>query len=265
MPSPGFVAPAPRGRSWLVPGIVTIAVLVVAALVATAVYVTVNKKHVSAEVIPPRPGGDRTTQAPVSRVPDTSGIPGVLAWDTGDYPGDAHTNTQVESTHVLGPVTYAVTPPMGGPHYGTPLNAGIYVKPVPSELAVHDLEHGAVWITYRPGLRSREVARLVSLVARQSLIEERPEASGMVDQANRYITMSPWVDNRLPAPIVISAWGHQLRVDSARDDRLQKFIDTFRHSETYTPHEEFEAAVDGRRIVFGGRPDSYGGRQPNPS
>jgi hypothetical protein len=44
-------------------------------------------------------------------------------------------------------VNYPQTPPVGGPHNPTWQTCAFYDKPVPSETAVHSLEHGAIWIT----------------------------------------------------------------------------------------------------------------------
>jgi hypothetical protein len=41
-----------------------------------------------------------------------------------------------------------------------------------------------------------------------------------------YVLISPYPD--LPTPVVASAWGKQLRLDSAEDPRLKQFVDTFR-------------------------------------
>ncbi|MCU1528536.1 MAG: hypothetical protein JWP75_2299, partial [Frondihabitans sp.] len=84
-----------------------------------------------------------------------------------------------------------------------------------------------------------------------------------VTNANRYVDLTPWASNDLPSKIVISAWGHQLRVSSATDPRLQRFVDTFRHNATYTP--EFGAPVDGVPVETGGRPALDGSRNANPS
>jgi len=62
--------------------------------------------------------------------------------------------------HVQGPVTYDQTPPAGGPHNAIWLNCGIYTEPVPNVNAVHDLEHGAVWVTYDPSLPAESVSKL---------------------------------------------------------------------------------------------------------
>ncbi len=214
----------------------------------------------AAQIIPSAPTGAATTQQSPTTVPDTSGIDGALAWDTTGWPGDgsAHPGA-LEHDHVTGPVGYAVTPPVGGPHDPIWMNAGVYTKPVPTERAVHNLEHGAVWITYDPDLPAAQVRRLVALVGHQSLI---PETGGVAGQANRYMDLSPWASNTLPSPIVISSWGHQLRVDKAGDPRLQRFIDTFRHNAAYSP--EFGAAVDGVPVQTGGVPAAYGSAKPNP-
>src|SRR5207248_375053 len=59
--------------------------------------------------------------------------------------------------HVRTPVSYAQNPPVGGNHAALWQNCGFYSSPVANENAVHSLEHGAVWITYRPGLGGRQV------------------------------------------------------------------------------------------------------------
>lgn len=200
--------------------------------------------------------GKTTVQAQPKRVPDTSGIKGVLAWDTKGWPGNGKSYPgALQHDHVPGPVKYVVTPPVGGPHNAIWMNAGVYTKPVPSERAVHNMEHGAVWITYRPNLPASQVKQLVALVSRQSMIPEGQDA-------NRYVDLSPWQNTKLPSPIVISSWGHQLRVSSPTDPRLQKFIDTFRHNKKYSP--EYGAAVDGIPVQTGGRPSTDGSKNPNP-
>jgi hypothetical protein len=215
------------------------------------------------QVVPSTPTGAMTVQPTPSQVAPPAGIAGLLAWDTAGYPapGKAGPGT-LQHDHVDGPVTYAVVPPVGGPHAPVWLNVGVYTVPVPSERAVHALEHGSVWITYRPSLPADQVSALTALVARQSLIPETGNEATQPGQANRYVLMSPWAGSDLPSPIVISAWGYQLRVTSPSDPRLQQFIDMFRASATYTP--ENGSPADGVPVQTGGRAASNGGTVANP-
>lgn len=236
-------------------------VVILAAIVVAVVIGLSNNRATSTatkQIIPSTPTGKVTVQSQPAKVPNPTDIKGVIAYDTKGYPapGKADKGTLIHD-HVQGPVKYAVIPPVGGPHNGAWMNAGVYTKPVPSEHAVHDLEHGAVWITYRPDLPAAQVKQLTDFVGKQSTIDE---GSG---QANRFMDLSPWKDDSLPSPIVISSWGYQLRVDDASDPRLQKFVDTFRHNQTYTP--EFGASVDGIPVRTGGQPAQYGGKLPNPA
>jgi ATP-binding cassette subfamily C protein len=112
--------------------------------------------------------------------------------------------------HVKTPVRYAQTPPVGGPHDPVWLNCGIYQAPVRNENAVHSMEHGAVWITYRPGLAAAQLSILRQDVRRQP----------------SYMLLSPYPG--LPAPVVGSAWGVQLRLSNAADPRLEEFIARYR-------------------------------------
>ena len=111
--------------------------------------------------------------------------------------------------HVTGPVTYPQTPPVGGAHAGVWQNCGVYSAPVPNENAVHSLEHGAMWITYRPGLPAPQLAALLKDVSGEP-----------------YALVSPYPG--LPSPIVASVWGVQLELDSASDPRLKSFVNTFK-------------------------------------
>jgi len=240
-------------------------VLVILLAIAGGVFFSLHqdkKAHgevdVSQQVIPSTPTGPTTQQVAPSRVQNPTDIKGVLAYNTGDYPGPGTPGAKaLAHDHVEGPVAYAVTPPVGGPHNPVWMNAGVYTKPIPSERAVHNLEHGVVWITYRPDLPASQVKQLVDLFKKQSMIAE-PQDGG---RSNRFMDLSPWADDKLPAPIVISSWGYQLRVQAADDPRLQQFIDTFRHNPKYSP--EYGAAVDGIPVQTGGSPALNGSSQPN--
>jgi hypothetical protein len=240
-----------------------VVVVILAAIVAgVAVSLTHGSSSsgvvdASKQVVPATPTGATTTQVKPSTVKNPTGIKGVVAYNTGDYPGPGTPGANALShDHVAGPVTYAVTPPVGGPHNPLWMNAGLYTEPVPPERAVHNLEHGAVWITYRPDLSSDDVATLVELFKKQSMISEAQDGG----RSNRFVDLSPWSSNDLPAPVVISSWGYQLQVQSADDPRLQQFIDTFRHNQKYTP--EYGSAVDGIPVGTGGTP-ALGSSQPN--
>ena len=206
-----------------------------AALVMTLVS-SLGGPGSGAEIVPPPvTAGTAIVQAPARVVPNTSGIPGVVAYDTTGWPADSHNGPSAEAlghVHVPGPVTYSVTPPVGGDHNAEWMNCGVYNEPVPSERAVHDLEHGAVWITYRPSLPAAEVAELRAFEARQGLVGH---------SGSRYVDLSPYAG--LPAPIVISSWGFQLKVSSPADPRLQQFVNMFRASQKYTP--EYGGACTG--------------------
>ena len=107
------------------------------------------------------------------------------------------------------------------------MNCGIYDKPVPSERAVHNMEHGAIWITYQPSLPQSEVSQL------RAFVEKQTKVSPGGAPASRYMDLTPYPG--LSSPIVISSWGFQLKVSSPSDPRLQQFVDKLRASPTFTP------------------------------
>ena len=110
-------------------------------------------------------------------------------------------------THFLGVhLTYSRTPPLGGDHSPYPLTCAVYTSVVPNENAVHSLEHGAVWLTYLPGVDPAPLAKLAE-----------------IDPA--YVLVSPYPGQ--PSKVVATAWGLQLRVDSATDPRLKAFVERY--------------------------------------
>jgi len=124
-----------------------------------------------------------------------------------DIPG-VQSFSGLSRQHVTTPVDYPNAPPVGGDHSPVPQTCGAYDMAVPNEMAVHSMEHGAVWITYRPDLPEAQVDHL------------RAEAR------QDHVLVSPYPG--LTAPVVASAWGRQLRLDSAFDERLNQFVSRFR-------------------------------------
>lgn len=45
---------------------------------------------------------------------------------------------------------YNSNPPSGGWHYILTAKKQFYAEPIPDEYAIHNLEHGDIWITYHP-------------------------------------------------------------------------------------------------------------------
>jgi hypothetical protein len=121
--------------------------------------------------------------------------------------------------HVTTPVTYAESPPVGGPHdpYWADCTGTVYTQDIRHENAVHSLEHGAVWVTYDPSKVSKaDIATLSKLVEGQS-----------------YRLMSAYAG--LSTPVSIQSWGHELKVQKATDSRLKEFADFFTLNSSYYP------------------------------
>lgn len=140
------------------------------------------------------------------------------------YP--ATTNETVE-----GPVEYPRQPPTNGDHDPLWQNCGFYEQPVQDRHAVHSMDHGAVWISYRPDLPAEQIAALREY------------------GTERYVLVSPYPGQE--APVVATAWRLQLKLDGPDDPRLREFVDAFRVTEL--------APLSGNGCTGGvGDPDSSG-------
>lgn len=139
------------------------------------------------------------------------------------------THDITDRSHTEGDVDYPHVPPAGGAHAPTWLACGVYDVPVREENAVHDLEHGTVWITHEPDLPEQEHARLAELLPENGI-------------------MSPRED--LPGPVVVTVWGAQLILDGADDERLALFLEEYGDGHT---------APERGASCHGGTPDPTGG------
>ena len=142
-----------------------------------------------------------------------------------------------DRTHTIVDVTYPQNPPAGGAHAPMWLACGAYDEPVRDENAVHDLEHGTVWITHDPDLSDDDVAALAEQLPDNGILSPR---------------------EGLPSPVVVTVWGAQLQLDGADDQRLGLFLEEYGDGHTAP---EFGASCQG------GTPDPTGAcrsRAPTP-
>jgi hypothetical protein len=115
------------------------------------------------------------------------------------------------SQHKAGVLKYEQSPPVAGEHNQAWQNCNgiVYPEPIANEHAVHSLEHGAVWITYKQGLPADQVATLAAKV-----------------EGREKMLMSPVAD--LSNNVSLQAWGYQLKVDTVDDPRIDEFIKSLR-------------------------------------
>jgi len=117
----------------------------------------------------------------------------------------------LSTDHTPDDVDYPQSPPVGGEHAPEWLECGAYDVPVRDENAVHDLEHGTVWISYDPALDKADVEALAELLPQNGIMAPYPG---------------------LDSPVVVTVWGRQLELDGADDPRLELFIRTYGGGET---------------------------------
>ena len=150
--------------------------------------------------------------------------------------GDDSTSGEIEGVrefsslsrnHTADTVDYPQTPPVGGDHdpQWAACDGRVYDDAVRNENAVHSLEHGAVWISYQPGLDDSELDSL------RDKVEGAP-----------YTMMSPVADQS--DPLMMTAWGAQLTVDGADDPRIDQFLAQYRQG-PQTPEPGASCSVAG--------------------
>ena len=139
-------------------------------------------------------------------------LAGVFSWRTDAgraWLDEVKTEENIGGMHTTAALSYKNTPPMGGPHNPTWQNCGVFTEPVSDAHVVHSLEHGAVWITYRPEKLGPEDIAVLAAEA----------------EHNDYVIVSPYPEQT--GAITLTAWNHQLVVDDVKDERIKKFVAHF--------------------------------------
>jgi hypothetical protein len=106
---------------------------------------------------------------------------------------------------VCSEIQYATNPPSSGQHYPTWADFGVYDFPLPRGFWMHNLEHGAVVVTYNcPEGCADEVAAATDWHAQLNPDENCPAGAPRV-----LLVPDPELDVRWAA----SSWGYTLRAD----------------------------------------------------
>lgn len=116
-------------------------------------------------------------------------------------------------------VAYDKSPPFGGPHDAiwADCTGVVYPNAVRTENMVHAMEHGTVWIAYNPDqVKDAQLNELKDRTTNQP-----------------FTMLSPYPN--LDAPISLQSWGHQLKVQSAEDKRIDQFIGALRRNANTYP------------------------------
>jgi hypothetical protein len=105
-------------------------------------------------------------------------------------------------------IPYNSNPPTSGDHWPQPAACGHYDQTQPDERLVHNLEHGGIWISYKPTVDDKTKSELK-------------------DYANRFANLIVEPREGDDSNIALAAWGHLLKLDAYDEGRILEFINAF--------------------------------------
>lgn len=115
--------------------------------------------------------------------------------------------------------SYNSNPPTSGPHYASPATPRFYDQELPDEQLVHNLEHGHIWIAYKPNLSPEIVKRLKGFAGGSVIVTARSKN-----------------DN----DIALVAWGRldkfNIQNDELSPQRISDFISRYRNRGPENPN-----------------------------
>ena len=103
---------------------------------------------------------------------------------------------------------YNSNPPTSGWHWPAAGKCLAFDSPQIDERVIHNLEHGAVWISYRSSVDDQTKAQLKDFAARYG-----------------NVVVSPRDTNE--NPISLAAWGRLMHLDSYDESKILEFIHAF--------------------------------------
>ena len=135
----------------------------------------------------------------------------------------------IESPHP----PYNSKPPTSGPHVPFVARWGIYNRPIPNELQVHNLEDGGVLIQYD----CKDCTEVTQKI--ESLAKEYFQKSQAADQkSSRYghLLVAPYPG--LDTTIVLTAWGKIDKLSAFDEARIRRFIEAYIGIDHHPNHPE---------------------------
>lgn len=111
------------------------------------------------------------------------------------------------------PFSYNSNPPTSGPHFASAEEWGVYDKEIPDQVLIHNLEHGGIWIAYKPGIDA-EVAK---------------KLEGIAKEYGRKVIMTPRQAN--DSDIAVAAWTQLDKFSAGEfsEERVRDFIKAYRN------------------------------------
>lgn len=106
---------------------------------------------------------------------------------------------------------YNSNPPNSGDHWDQPAKNGVYDKELPDEQLVHNLEHGHVWISYKPDVGD----------------ETKKKLEEIVKDDDWKVVLAPRSANE--SVIALVSWGRVFKMDEADFEKIKNFIKTYRN------------------------------------
>lgn len=106
---------------------------------------------------------------------------------------------------------YNSNPPSSGPHWPSPAKNGVYDKALADEQVIHSMEHGYVWIAYRPDVGDEVKNRLTEIVK----------------DDDWKVVLAPRDKN--DTKIALVSWGRVSAMDEPDYDKVKDFIRTYRN------------------------------------
>ena len=127
---------------------------------------------------------------------------------------DVKTNKEEGSSHVETPVTYKANPPTSGDHFPVPAEDGSYTEAPPVEQQVHALEHGRIYMQYKPG----------------SPAEMRDQLQALFDEDPYHMVLAP-NNTEMPYAVAATMWNEVLGCPEMNDgvlDAIRAFREQYR-------------------------------------
>lgn len=107
-------------------------------------------------------------------------------------------------------VDYQTNPPTSGSHLAQAEEWGIFTNEIDDMHAVHSMEHGGIWISYKD--TSEEEITVLEDIGKQN-------------SQSTLISPRSGNDNK----IVIASWGKMMKLEAADKVLIQKYIDTYKN------------------------------------